>query len=876
MVSAIEQIIKWAQDLPGWQADAVRRLLEQGELTPEDRDEIYQMLKVEAGIETECVAPEFPKSGGFAGTGGAQEPITLHRLLDVQHVNAVENGSTIPFGVEGITVIYGENGSGKSSYARILKRACRARDTKEPIHQNVYDIGEIGPATATIRITDGGGEVDLPWTDGEDAEERLASVTFFDSKCARVIVDENNDAVYIPYGCHVFDGLVELLNSMRGRLQNEQPTPTEPAREAIAAGTVSFKFLDQLSRNTSLQQIDDATKWTDDDEHSLTKILGRIAGSKTKETQARARRMRIAARRVEELTAAVAEAVQALSKEVVGALNGQLDAVTAAEKASALAAEAGLQDEPLPSGNSNEWRILYDAAQEYSTQVAYPDREFPNVADADALCVLCQQPLDDDTRERFLRFKKFIEDRSEQVLRSARRTVSQSVRRLRNLNLPTADNYANVLEELEPDKKDALERTLTKLGSERARLVAGLSEGTKLDEGPVIDNHGVVLDALKMSLETSAGQAEKDADPDALKKLEAERDELASRKALHQQKAKIERFVEQKQLEYKYTRGIGGISSRPISTKSKEIISAVLSPQLRGDLEKELEKLNASHLPLNVKLTGREGGARHRLSLNATQQVKLSEILSEGELCVVAVAGFFAELGGAPAKSPIVLDDPVSSLDHRYSRHIAERLVEEAKDRQVIVFTHNIAFLVEIEKLCAGIGLRVQTVKRSGQTPGYCMEGVPWDAMNVKPRLNHLDGLVNEAAGLYGEDDSEYNKKAAFIYGRLRETWEAFVERELLNQIVKRHDVEVQTKRLREVKVTGEDCARVYAGMDKCSTWMTGHDKSQELGVNRPAPKEIREDVLRLREFLGEMNKRREKTRDERKVVLEPQTPDLG
>ena len=64
-VSAIDQVVKWTQELPGWQADAIQRLLERGELTANDRDLIYQMLKVDAGIESECVEPKFPVVGSF-------------------------------------------------------------------------------------------------------------------------------------------------------------------------------------------------------------------------------------------------------------------------------------------------------------------------------------------------------------------------------------------------------------------------------------------------------------------------------------------------------------------------------------------------------------------------------------------------------------------------------------------------------------------------------------------------------------------------------------------------------------------------------------------------------------------------------------------
>lgn len=377
-------------------------------------------------------------------------------------------------------------------------------------------------------------------------------------------------------------------------------------------------------------------------------------------------------------------------------------------------------------------------------------------------------------------------------------------------------------------------------------------------------------------MEGTATQARNDADAQAVKLLAQSRDDLASRKALNRVDKDVRTYVEKKKTEYKYDQCIRGLSTRSISEKSKDIISAGLSPQLQGDLQSELKRLNADHLPLNVNITGREGGAHHQLRLKAAKNTKPSDILSEGELCVVAVAGFMAELGGAPVKSPIVLDDPVSSLDHQYSRHIARRLVDEAKHRQVIVFTHNIAFLVEIDKRCAGIPLTVQTVKRFGTTPGKCMEGLPWKAMLVKDRLSVLDKMVNEATKHHGADDAVYNKEAAYVYDLLRETWEAFIEQNLLNATVKRHDTDVQSQRLMRVEILDEDCKKIDEGMSKCSEWMAGHDKSQELSVNRPAPQEIRDDIQELRNFARLMNGRHDVVRKRRKLILEPQTSELG
>lgn len=875
-MSAIEEIIKWAQGLPNWQADSVRRLLEQGELTEDDRNEIYQMVKVSAGIEKKCVAPVPPKIGAFAGTGAALQPIAVQRISEIQHVNAVENGSTIPFGHQGITVIYGENGSGKSSYARILKRACRARDSKESILPNVFDSSEKGPATASIRIAEGATkDIDLSWTDGEKSDGRLASVTFFDSKCARVIVDENNEATYIPYGCEVFDSLVSFVKFVRTRLQNEKPAPVDPTSADIVVGTDADTFLKNLNRNTKPTDIDAAAKWEVADEKQLTDLTARIAQSGTANLLKEAQRLDALAKRTGELSEAIISAIAGVSNDTVTKINAQLDRIEAAKKAVELAAQASLTNEPLPTGTPNEWKLLYDAAKEYSTKIAYPKSEFPAVG-PDELCVLCQQELGEAARSRLQRFRKFMEDKSEQVLQSEKSKLKILTDTVGNLKIPISTDYGNVLDELSKEERDNIQLALQELETEKARLKAVVAGSDKLKEGKAILDNKLALTTLKAKQTETATQAKNDADPEALKKMQVARSQLASRRALNRIKEDIKTFVNKKSLEFKYDQSIGSLNTRSISDKSKEIISSGLSPQLKGDLASELKRLHADHLPLAVNITGREGGARHQLTLNAATKAKPSDILSEGELSVVAVAGFMAELGGAPVKSPIVLDDPVSSMDHQYSRQIAQRLVDEAKDRQVVVFTHNIAFLVEIEKRCGGSPLTVRTVKRSGKTSGKCIEDLPWEARPVKDRLSFLENAVNEISPLHGTDDAKYNKEAAYVYDLLRETWEASIEQDVLNATVKRHDTDVQSMRLMQVDIRDEDCKRVNDGMSKCSEWMAGHDKSQALSVNRPPPQEICDDIQVLRGFSKDIRGRYEEVRKRRKTVLEPHTADLG
>ncbi len=184
-MSLLDSICDWAQTLPEWQGDAVRRLLVHEYFTEKDRDELLSMLKSKNDLPVEQVIQPIPlKKGDVSGAPSEAADITLKAITDLEHVNKIPDGSVIPFSDSGLTVLYGENGTGKSGYARVLKRACRARDTSEQILPNVFSTGHKVPAKATFIISVDGQDRPVEWTEGQQADDILTNICVFDSKCA--------------------------------------------------------------------------------------------------------------------------------------------------------------------------------------------------------------------------------------------------------------------------------------------------------------------------------------------------------------------------------------------------------------------------------------------------------------------------------------------------------------------------------------------------------------------------------------------------------------------------------------------------------------------------------------------------------------------
>jgi ABC-type lipoprotein export system ATPase subunit len=368
------------------------------------------------------------------------------------------------------------------------------------------------------------------------------------------------------------------------------------------------------------------------------------------------------------------------------------------------------------------------------------------------------------------------------------------------------------------------------------------------------------------------------AKPDEYKKLVVSIAEMKSRKALNSRKAEVVIFAVKARRNDLLRRAASTLNTYDITRQGTIVIKKNLTPELINAFKTELKVLGA-RMPISLKPSGSAGETAHEVLLEGATlgKARPSEILSEGEARVIAIAGFLAELQLVPHSNAIVLDDPVSSLDHVFTGRIASRLAQEGLKRQVIIFTHNIAFLMELEEASrvlalAGtpVGVTVHTLRRNGPVSGITTNGAPWYAMNVKERSQHMEDLVKKIAPLYSSDMTEYNKAAAHIYGLLRESWESCIEDDLLHSVVCRYRNSVHTQKLMKVDIEDGDIHKIELNMSKTSTWITGHDKSKALHEDRPAPDELLADINALRDFSKQIIKRREQTDVRRKEKLKP------
>jgi hypothetical protein len=227
MAHIFGEILAWSKQLAPWQNEAIRRLFKHGSLSPADKDEIFEWSTIEHGLSPK------PKNAVGLMLKEAELPtpptpghkIYLNGVRELINVNALKNDQRLSIGKQ-LTIIFGENGTGKSGYARVTKRACLARAV-EPILPNVYAAPADHAPSAIFEIEENGVLRDEKWIEGNETPKCLGRFAVFDSKCARVYISAENELGFLPYGFDIVKGVGIITDEVKKRFQDLATPPNQ-------------------------------------------------------------------------------------------------------------------------------------------------------------------------------------------------------------------------------------------------------------------------------------------------------------------------------------------------------------------------------------------------------------------------------------------------------------------------------------------------------------------------------------------------------------------------------------------------------------------------------------------------------------------------
>jgi len=865
-LTILQEILKWAEGLPPWQSDAVARLLIKQTLTMDDLDDLFALLKAENGIpDPQGRTPKKLTADQIPAPIIASMNVELRAIKNMRYVNAIAENQRLPIGPSGLTVIYGDNGSGKSGYSRVLKRACRARDQIEPIYPNANQQACQTSATADFEIAVNGVLQDVHWTNGKTAPSELSSLAIFDSRCARAYLDNEDDFSYVPYGLDVFEGLAKVCKQLKTKIDTEyaQFTTDLTAFAPLQGDTAVGKLIATLSGNTLTAQIESLATLIPQELAQHAELDKNLKENNPKE---KANQLRLRARRISAIAANATSKGALVSSAVATKIRGLADSFRTAQTAAVLAAKQFKESENLLPGTGGvAWRELFDAARKFALE-SHPNKIFPELG-MDVPCPLCQQPLGEGAT-RLLRFEAFIQQEAEKTSQE-RRSILAAVYKpfaVLDLNLNLDDvTFGEIMaldSQLAVDVRAFEQSLITRHEAIKTAVASQKWDGISDEQL----NPSARLQALAAKLNVEAETLEKASDEKGRAVLQKQFNDLDARVRLNLIKEAVITAVSRLSHQAKLTRCMSAVKTNSISFKSSELAEKVVSKELADALNREFKALGVGKLSVSLQSRSDKGKSLHKLKLKLLQSCNPCDILSEGEQRAIAIGSFLAEVGLSGRKGGIVFDDPVSSLDHLRRGYVAKRLAGEAAHRQVIVFTHDIYFLCILaeEAEATGVPITTQSLIRRSEGFGIADPELPFEGKSAFKRIGVLKAKQQLIAKLYKNgDEPEYRRETVETYFRLRMAWERAVEEVLFRKVILRFRKSVETQRLAEVIVDDTDYVKIDAGMSKCSNY--AHDKAMIGGVAVPEPDELLADIMLLEEWIDQIEKRSKDTAKRRK-----------
>ncbi|WP_331345409.1 AAA family ATPase [Cellvibrio sp. UBA7661] len=855
-MTAIEKIINFinAKGKPVWWKHCVRLAIEKGDLQKNEADFLFDIAKMEAGLLEKCDEfADYQKNLSSTGFEEEVETITITSISSVKNVASLKEGETLAFEPQGMTVIYGDNAAGKSSYSKILKQLCLIRGAVPTIKSNVF-INSSGDSEAKVHAAiNGASNTELHWIKGKNVPEQLKSVRVFDSACAAHYIKNEGTIECKPEGVRLLDTLIKVCAHISKKVEVEKTSLSTPINlPALKAHTNAGKALSQITILTAPDLVD-AHCATQEEIDSLIELKTQLLAYQSKSVAELKKDVLALRRRIEPIKLHLKKIHKVFKLQRLNSLKVKHQDLKEKDAAAELLRTQTLSNLPIEKIGGSLWREMWDAAEEFTridnTSLKFPPKEGDN-------CPLCLQDINDSSQKKLLEIHTYITGVVQKSADAAKAEYLKYIDFLKALDFDFSkyDSVIDELNELNPSFKKGISDYVKILLERRESLVSDSPNFDKIEMDLTAPkwifqkvNHLIRQDKELIDDESIAN---------SIMSLSSKISEIEDRKLIQEYKSNFKDEINRVIDLHSLNSILNQTNTQTITKLSTEINQQTVIQELSDAFQDELRQMGFSHYPLKVNTRGSKGSQLFSVNFEAIKNVGLDDIASEGEQKCLALASFFAEIRADHRKSAIIFDDPVNSLDHNWRRKIAKRLAEESKIRQVIVFTHDLIFLKLLEEHTTVICTRALT--KHGIHSGHVLERAPWDTLRAKERIKVLRQHVEKLKVLSSGSKDDYSEGVKKFYGKKREIWERVVEELLIYEVVQRFDRRVQTTRLRYLHdITPDDIALINDAMTKCSAFLNGHDSASEIGIDTPDIQEVEGDLTALDEYVKTLIKRR-------------------
>jgi hypothetical protein len=868
MGTVVDQIRVWATNLKYWEQSALELIANGAELTENQYLRLLDLCMHDAGLVQLPSSQRPPLSFPTHASGGDGSGYRIERLFNLQNVNALPSGQEIVFG-ERLTLIYGDNGAGKTGYARPLASAAFSRGERDVLpNAGVTPVAGAIPK-ADIEVSKDGLKRTVTWTRGQTCKE-LAGFYVFDSVSMSAHLCGSNALSFSPSGLFLLKRLASVTDEVRSRLKNlldSRNIPHAlnllfPGESAVAAQ------IQALGPKSDMKAIEKLAVLTEKDHVRIQEIEAEIAQLRIDDIPKRRAELRQNAADLRRLSSSLVS-----SEEVVGAgtasiVKSLLDDLQKAKRDAEHSGAERFKVDSFTQVGTEVWREFLIAARSLAEAEA-PDGSYPRAGES---CLLCRQPLSQEATALVRNLWEFLVSDATARFESAQQACAAKRREIELIRLPYFGEDSGLrlmLSGVAADLALAIENEIGVQLTRSRELVGSLQSAELVLLTVLVPSDKSRLAAIAKAMES---QAESLHAPDVQKRLDNLANELRDlqhRRTLSEHLPAVRSYVETQSWILRARENLG--STHSITAKHNELFTELVTERFLQLFESNLADLNRN-VRVTIATHGKKGETVRQIVLSPAafpNQCSVENVLSDGENRIVALADFLTEATLDDACTGIILDDPVTSFDLGSRIEVARKLAELARTRQVVVFTHDLVFLYHLktEAKLLSVGAVTHWVTRGPDgTPGlvFLNNGPACEGDYKSARIARE---FHSKALSAPPQEQQYFLEQGF--GALRSSYEAFVIFDLFSGVVDRWAERIKYDQLVEVFLDKAIVGQVVQKLGDLSRYIVAHLHSDAFVGQKPTPANLLAEIESYEE-LKSKHKQQKKATQQPGAVAKP------
>ena len=595
-----------------------------------------------------------------------------------------------------ITLLSGKNGSGKSSYFRILNELIGGNHQTE-IRSNIYSDTH-KPINIELVYSEGVNVKNLSWDGNSRSISPLNLSSVFDSSYTTTFLQKRSadSAIVLPYGLHLFTALTSAMDNIKSRIQTEiegilrilpqiskdglsedvvriltQQTYRTTQKNYIQA---RYIFTNEQSEKLKLQEeklkvlketnFEDKIQLASNEQQQYLLILKHL-----KETENNLQKLHIESQSLIEKISIVRKESEVV-KQKISVLND------------------------IGNTNSKEWKTFIEAGAAFAK----------NSTLNEDVCPYCRQPIVDNAVNIVTAYATYLSDKSIEELKNLEQTKNVLKQRISTIitNFTISTQFKSLIDarSSESELYSKISASLRQLDEQKSILSYAV-ENEQNKNPLVFDSTNDTISAIEAICEEYNNTIKKLREEltkknQTVSELSSQMKPIIENKLISSNKDLFVEWFEKIDNVNELKKCQSELSTRSISTLARTASQTLVTENLKTKFQEELDALGLKKLSVDLTDAGTSRGQAF-MQLKLFNNNSVSDVLSEGEQKGVALALFIAERRMQLSNNPIILDDPVNSLDHFITAKLVERLSKLGN--QIIIFSHNLLLQTSLVNL---------------------------------------------------------------------------------------------------------------------------------------------------------------------------------